>query len=138
MRCHPFDRDESADVTCGLLCGGTAVNQHLEWGLRHEFGIKTGIQPIIAIYERDVFSGGEAQTSVARDCLAGIHLMANLYAGVFEGIIFTNLSTIVRGAVIYQNDFQMRICLTKDGIDALPQVRLGFVHRNDHAESRGQ
>ena len=94
------------------------------------------LDPVVGIDEADELALGDFQAGVAGPRKAAVRLVDDgdscipFLPAVADGV------GAVGGAVINKNDLQILICLSDDGDDAIVQIFLDLIDRNDDGNQR--
>ena len=102
----------------------------------HQGLVGIRLQPVVAVGEGQIFSGGRFDSGIPGIAEAAVFLMNDTNAAVPACVVIAERTAAVRGAVIHQNDFQIWIGLTAKGVHALGQICLHLVNRDNDAEQR--
>ena len=96
-----------------------------------------GGKPVVGIEHGDVFPSGKLESEVSGDGLTAVDGgMEHLKAGVGCGILLQDGRGRVGGAVVDTDELAVGKGLSAKGIEALPQVAFGVVHRREDCHFR--
>lgn len=97
-----------------------------------KFGDKIGAHGIVCIDKTDIFAGGFFEAGIAGGGLALVFLRDDRETRVFFSIFLEDLGCGVRGAIIYDQDFEIMVSLGEDGIETFGKVIFGIVGWDDN------
>ena len=117
-----------ADLAEGLL---RRFIEHLQ---------KIRVYPVITVHEGQPAAGtvrkGPVDAGIPGGGQTAVLLMDDMDPAVSPGIIFAQLSTVVRAAVIHQNQFKIGIALAQNAVHTAAQEFLDLVDRHNHTDVR--
>ena len=96
-----------------------------------------GGKPVVGIEHGDVLPSGKLESEVSGDGLTAVDGgVEHLKAGVGGGILLQNGRGRVGGAVVDADELAVGKGLSAKGVEALPQVAFGVVHRREDCHFR--
>src|SRR5699024_473233 len=89
-------------------------------------------QKIIAVQVYDKISGGNSRAAFASRRKPSVFFFQMDDSFVLGGKTVDDVPAIIRGSVVYYNDFQIFVWLIANGLQAFGKIAGNVVHRNDN------
>ena len=108
-------------------------------GLTHgieQRGGKLGMKDVVAVHHDDQFALHRVEGGVARGRMAAVGLVNDADARVSVGPTVAQLSRAIGAAIVHHEDFEMRIALGDNALDALVQKSLRVISGHDDRYQR--
>lgn len=95
------------------------------------------VEPVVTVDEHDVLPRRHTEPSGAAEGAAPIRLVEHLDTRVMD-IFHQDVMAVVGAPVVDADDLDVRVCLLRQTVETLPDVRARIVDGDDEADERGQ
>ena len=100
-------------------------------GVHHLFQ-KVRLEPVVRVQEDDVLPRCRLQPGVSGSAGSGVLLPDHLHSVILLGVLGQDGGAFIGGAVVHTDHLEVGIALAQHAVQALPQVLLDVVHRDNH------
>jgi hypothetical protein len=95
---------------------------------------RSGGEPVVAVDEPDVSTGGLIEAGVTGVTVADVVIdMDDPEPGVTFGVLIEDARTMVGGVVVDRDDLDVAEGLLEDGVQTLAEISVNAVYRNNYA-----
>lgn len=112
----------TANDICVMFCGSAA----------HMF-IHGGINPVVAVHESHIFTGGISETFLPCRHVSAVFFVDTADAGVLRGVGSSKGGRAICGAIIYEKNLEIRKGLGKDAVETFGKAGFCIIYGHDDA-----